>query len=235
MADGEWTAGTSAADDRAERILRPHPGRQSARQAFEHEPAPVRAMPPTQPPTQPSTQPPRRPAPGLRASPAVPREGGIAQQPTSRFAHRRPTASRRHRADPAEIAQRTAQVALAWLPVAALAGWGAPAAMGCGSVAASCPETLLPAQALVSAVGLAAFVAFPRLARIGASATLGGLAVAIFLLLILVSVGLLPPASPIVAGAAVLIGAGYLAAGSVAAAWMWRERRAADPLSRRTP
>lgn len=122
-------------------------------------------------------------------------------------------------ADGSTIARRVAEVSLAWLPIAAVIGFGAPDAIGCSVPAASCPESLPSLQALLAVLVLAMVVAFPVMARVAALAAVTALAVALPLLVFGALLGLLPPARPIALAFFSIVALAYLI-GAGAATWM---------------
>ncbi len=138
------------------------------------------------------------------------------------------THTRRPAAEAPAVARRVAQVSLAWLPVAAGIGFGAPAAIGCSTPAGTCPDALPTVQAITALLTLTLFVVVPRLARIGAVATVAALAVAVPLLVVAVFLGLLPPTQPIVIAALALIGLAYLV-GAGGATWAAFRPRGTGP------
>jgi hypothetical protein len=112
-----------------------------------------------------------------------------------------------------------AELSLAWLPIAAGIGYGTPAVIGCSPSGGTCPDALPSMQAILAVLVLATFVAFPRIARVGALATAAALAVAVPLLVFGALLGLLPPARPIAIAALSLVALAYLV-GAGAATWI---------------
>ncbi len=117
---------------------------------------------------------------------------------------------------PPDLGQRLAEAALAWVALVAVIGWGLPTAAACQPTHGDCAPVVVGAQALLAVVALALFVAFPRLARIGAIATVAALGVAVPLVIIAVTLSLLPPAPPIEAAGVVAIAGAYVIAAVVA-------------------
>jgi curved DNA-binding protein CbpA len=99
------------------------------------------------------------------------------------------------------LGQRLLYALLAWVPLAALIGYGGVAVAGCEVGASACPAWFVPAQSVVSALVLGLLVALPRLAFLGAAAGFGTFTVGLALAL---GLGLLerrPPLTPAVVGA----------------------------------
>lgn len=201
----------------SEGVLRPRPGPLGPRQAFHHEPAARH--------TGSSV------AATADASPNAPRRGVL----TGRFPGVTSTDLRSENVRTASfgsapIARRVAELSLAWLPIAAGIGYGAPVAIGCSVPGGSCPEPLPSLQALLAVLVLAMFVAFPVGARIAALATVAALSVAVPLLVFGALLGLVPPARPIALAVISLVGLAYLV-GAGAATWI----AARSSVGRRTP
>ena len=190
----------------SEGVLRPRPGPLGPRQAFHHEP-----------PAGPTGSPAAATADAL---PNASRRGVLTGRVTSvTSTDLRPGGVRTGSIGSSTIARRVAELSLAWLPITAGIGYGAPAAIGCSGPEATCPEPLPSFQALLAVLVLAMFVAFPAVARIAALATVAALSVAVPLLVVGALLGLVPPARPIAVAAISLVGLAYLV-GATAATWV---------------
>jgi curved DNA-binding protein CbpA len=132
-------------------------GRRAARAAVE--PAPADTTPP-----------PRSPQPSYAyASAGVTRDARQVVHARDRFL-------RRLQAETwPGLAERLLYALLAWLPIAAVIGYGGSLASGCDRVALDCPQYLESVQAILIALSLGLLVALPKLAYVGAMATVGGL------------------------------------------------------------
>ncbi len=216
-------------------VLRPRPGPTGPRQAFDHEPA------------TPPRDPPRQPRSGTAAAASTPApttiKGPASSEPSTaanvsgtipsvrkaiRGRSRRGTLAARRAASPtaggraripeaSPIARRVAEASLAWLPVAAAIGYGAPALAGCSALDGRCPEVLPALQTVLAVLTLALLVAFPRVARIGAVATVVALSVAVPLVAAAALSGALPPTPSAAVAALSLVALAYLIGGGVAA------------------
>ena len=236
-AGGTSPAGPSPGPPK-EGVLRPRPGSPGPRQAFHHEPAdPPRERPLGQardsghdtiaPPgsspagtaTRRMTPPPHSAA--ATTGPSSLRRKGVPTGPAHGVGSigRRSADARRAIHEPTAFARRVAELSLAWLPIAAGIGYGTPAVIGCSPSGGTCPDALPSMQAILAVLVLATFVAFPRIARVGALATAAALAVAVPLLVFGALLGLLPPARPIAIAALSLVALAYLV-GAGAATWI---------------
>lgn len=182
-----------------EGVLRPRPGPAGPRQAFDHGPTVA---------TQAGLD-----RTAAVVPPSAARQGGLR---TDRQLGVRRGGIRSPAPLAPTLVRRVAELSLAWLPVAAGIGYGAPAAIGCSALDGSCPADLPSLQAIVAVLALALFVASPGLARIGAIATSAALSVAGPLFLAGALLGLLPPARPIALGAISLVGLIYLGTAATA-------------------
>ena len=71
------------------------------------------------------------------------------------------------------LTERLLYALLAWLPIAAVIGYGGSVVSGCERSALDCPANLETVQAVVIALSLGLLVALPKAAYVGAMATVG--------------------------------------------------------------
>jgi hypothetical protein len=177
--------------------------------------------PRTAPPPAPAET--RRPSAAARATAEAP-AAGVAHDAVEITAVRAVARERAAAERWPSLAQRLRVAALAWLPLALLVTYGAPAAAGCGDVAA-CPQIVPTAQGALAAGTLALLVALPRLAYIGAVASAGVIVSGGTALLGAWLMGVRPPQAASLPGWAILGGAILLlAAYLVAGTWLLTER-----------
>lgn len=205
--------GGTEAGRRGESIVRPMTGAPPPREAFHHDP-------------------PREPAP-MDAAPDDRRAAShtdTARADLSRAAGVTPAAPlarslrRRSSAPSPSLVTSIARATLAWIPLAALAAYGLPIAADCGGPAL-CADLLGPLQVGLAAAALICFVAFPRLAAIGAVATAAALLVAVPLIVMAVLLDLLPPPPPLRWAGLAAIFISYLIGALAAAVFGLRSRR----------
>ncbi len=86
---------------------------------------------------------------------------------------------------------------LAWIPIAILIGYGGSVALGCDRASASlnCSANLETGQAVAIALVLGLLVALPRIAYVGALASIGALLVGLLVVGLLAFSGVRPPLS----------------------------------------
>ena len=137
------------------RRQRPSPGRARSANA---RPAP--AAPAARP------APASAPAPARRATTA-----GVARDVHGISEARQAARQRASAAAWPSLGQRLVFAFVAWIPLALAIGYGGAVATGCDRAAIGCPSYLEPVQQLLTAVALGLLLALPRVAYVGALAT----------------------------------------------------------------
>jgi curved DNA-binding protein CbpA len=162
---------------------------------------------------------PRAAAPSAaRPRPSYAHAAGIVHSAEQVSAARAATERARNAAAWPNLRQRLVDALLAWLPLALLIAYAGSAATGCDRAAASCPAWYGPAQTVVIALVLGLLVALPRVAFVGAVASLATLAAGALLVGVLALARQQPPLPPSLAGAgALILAATYLLAVSLVA------------------
>lgn len=95
------------------------------------------------------------------------------------------------------LRERLFYALLAWIPIATLIGYGGSVAFGCDRASASlnCPANLETGQAVAIALVLGLLVALPRVAYVGALASIGALLVGLLAVGLMAFSGVRPPLS----------------------------------------
>lgn len=150
--------------------------------------------------------PPVAPAPPPR--PAYAYAAGVAHTAEQVNAARAATQRAIRAATWPTLRERLLYALLAWIPLALVVGYGGAAATGCDRAAVACPAWFGPAQSVAMAIVLGLLVGLPRLAFVGAVATLALTAASVVAVAFLALDRLQPPFSPAVA----LVGGGFLVA-----------------------
>jgi curved DNA-binding protein CbpA len=168
---------------------------------------------------------PRRPAAARPAAPPPAPAAGVAHDAETITTVRAMARERDQAAHWPTLSQRLRIAALAWLPIALLVAYGGPVAAGCADAPAGCAQLLTAAQSAIATGTLAALVALPRLAYIGAVASSAIIVSGGTALLGAWLLGVRPPQAASLPGWAILTGAiVLLGAYVVAAAWLLGER-----------
>jgi curved DNA-binding protein CbpA len=159
--------------------------------------APPRPAPPPPPPVAP---PPPRPVYAYAA--------GVAHTTEQVNAARAATQRAIRAATWPTLRERLIYALLAWIPLALLVGYGGTTATGCDHAAVSCPAWFGPAQSVTIAVLLGLLVAMPRIAFVGAVATLATTAASVVIVAFLAIDRLEPPfpSAIVVVGGSILVG-----------------------------
>ena len=160
-------------------------------------------------PTEAAAPPPRPPSPAFAYAAA-----GVTRD-AREVVHARDRFLRRLRAETwPSLTERLLYALLAWLPIAAVIGYGGSVVTGCERGALDCPANLETVQAVLIALSLGLLVALPKLAYVGAMATVGGLLAAAVGVGAIIMIGVpLPLSIVVVAIVGVVALAGYLLTG----------------------
>lgn len=162
-----------------------------ARAAAEAE---ARSQTATRPPVAAAPPPPGRPAAAAGAAFKWP-AAGVARD-AQRIQRVRDSVRRRALAETwPSIRERMLYALLAWIPVAMLIGYGGATATGCDRAALGCPAYLETVQAVLIALALGGLVALPKVAYVGAMASLGALLIGLAAVGLLAFAGVRPPLS----------------------------------------
>lgn len=167
----------------------------TAPQARTRQTGPPRQAAPTTPPMAPA-----------QPRPAYAYSAGVAHTAEQVNAARAATQRAIRAASWPTLRERLLYALLAWIPLALVVGYGGTTATGCDHAAVACPSWFGPAQSVVIALILGALVALPRLAFIGAVATLAMTAASVVVVALLAIQRLEPPFAP----AVVLLGGTFL-------------------------
>ena len=153
------------------------------------------------------------PASAAPPRPAYAFAAGVARNPEQVNAARAAAERVRRAATWPTLRERLVSALLAWIPLALVAGYGGSTLTGCDQAAVGCPEWFGPAQTVAIAILLGLLVALPRVAFVGAAATLATTATGVVVVAGLALYRLrlpLPPTIALIAG--VLIVGTYLGA-----------------------